>query len=122
SDPLAGRDDSSMPDDGDKIPVASRLDPNDAKSVVGILVSHALNQPGQHLPIGLLRLHLHGLHRSGFVAKSLEPDTDVRRGGAGQCSGWAPPRCDRYGSGDGLRALPRVPSLMVSEALTRLSW
>jgi hypothetical protein len=48
-----------------------RLDPNDAKAVVGILVGDAFNQPGQHLPIGWLRLHLHDVYRTGFVAKTL---------------------------------------------------
>ena len=47
---LAGGDHSGMANDGDEIAVASRLDPNDAKSVVGILVGDALNQPGQ--PVG----------------------------------------------------------------------
>jgi hypothetical protein len=35
---------------GDEIAVATRLDPNDAKAVVGILIGDALNQPGQYLP------------------------------------------------------------------------
>jgi hypothetical protein len=69
--PLAGGDHGGMANDGDEIAVASRLDPNDAKSVVGILVGDALNQPSQHLPIGLLRLHLHDVYRTGLVAKTL---------------------------------------------------
>jgi hypothetical protein len=49
---------------------APRLDPNDAKAAVGILVSDAFNQPGQQLLIGWLRLHLHDVYRTGSVAKT----------------------------------------------------
>ena len=41
----------------------TRLDPNDAKAVVGILVGDALNQPGQDFSIGSLRLRLHDVQR-----------------------------------------------------------
>jgi hypothetical protein len=57
--------------DGDEIAVATRLDPNDAKTIVGILVGNALNQPGQDFPIGWLRLRLHDWHRSGLGARTL---------------------------------------------------
>jgi hypothetical protein len=61
-----------MTNDGDEIAVTSRLDANDAKAVVGILVGDALNQPSQYLPIGWLRLHLlHDVYRTGLVAKTL---------------------------------------------------
>jgi hypothetical protein len=76
--PLAGGDHCGVADDGDEIAVAARFDPNDAKSVVGILVGDALNQPGQHLPIGL-RLHLHDVHRTGLVARTLALGDEVLR-------------------------------------------
>jgi hypothetical protein len=56
---LAGGNHGGVANDGNEIAVTSCLDPNDAKSVVGILVRDALNQPGQHLPIGSLRSHSH---------------------------------------------------------------
>jgi hypothetical protein len=37
------------------------LDPDDTEAVLGILVSDALNQSGQYLPIGWFRLYLHFL-------------------------------------------------------------
>ena len=52
-------DHGGVANDGNEIAVTSCLDPNDAKTVVGILVSDALNQPGQHLPIGWLRFRFH---------------------------------------------------------------
>jgi hypothetical protein len=48
-----------------------RLDPNDAKAVVSILVGDALNQAGQHFPIGWLRLRLHDGYRTGLVGRTL---------------------------------------------------
>jgi hypothetical protein len=77
--PLAGGNHGGVANDGDKIAVAASLDPNDAKSIVGVLVGDALNQPGQYLPIGLLRLHLHDVHRTGLVAKTLAPGAEVPR-------------------------------------------
>jgi hypothetical protein len=65
--------------DGDKIAVTPRLDPNDAKTVVSILVGDPFNQPGQYLPIGLLRLHLHDVHRTDFVARRWRPGAEVLR-------------------------------------------
>jgi hypothetical protein len=60
--PLTSRNDRGMADDGDQLAVASRLDPDDAKAILGILVGDALDQPGKHLPVRWLRLRLHGLH------------------------------------------------------------
>jgi hypothetical protein len=40
--PLAGGDHGGVANDGDEIAVASRVDPNDTKTVVGILVCDAL--------------------------------------------------------------------------------
>jgi hypothetical protein len=50
SDAFAGRDDRGMPNDRDQIAVATRLDPDDAKAVLGVLISDALDQPGEDLP------------------------------------------------------------------------
>jgi hypothetical protein len=57
--PLASRNRGGMANDGHQVPMAARLDPDDAEAVLGILVGDALNQTGQHLPIGwfLFRLH-----------------------------------------------------------------
>jgi hypothetical protein len=71
--PLAGGNHGGVANDGDKIAVAACLDPNDAKSVVGILAGDALNQPGEHLPIRWLRLRVHDVHGSGLVANTLAP-------------------------------------------------
>ena len=68
--PLAGGDHGSVANDGDEIAVTTRLDPNDAKAIVGILVGDALNQPGQHLAIGWLQFRPHDVHRTGLVAKT----------------------------------------------------
>src|SRR5258707_10900980 len=46
-DPLANRDCGGMANHGDQLAVATRLDPDDTKPVLGILVSDALNQPGE---------------------------------------------------------------------------
>jgi hypothetical protein len=46
-DPLASGDCGGMANHGDQLAVATRLDPDDTKPVLGILVSDALNQPGE---------------------------------------------------------------------------
>ena len=51
-DPLAGRYNGGVPHHGDEVAVAPRLDPNDTKAVLGVLVADALDQPRQHLSIG----------------------------------------------------------------------
>src|SRR3977135_1003540 len=48
-----------MANQGDQVTVTTRLDPNDTKAVLGVLVSDALNQPGEDLPIGWDGLRLH---------------------------------------------------------------
>jgi hypothetical protein len=50
----------------DEVAVAARLDPNDAKAVLGILVSDALDQPRQNFSIGWmgLRISHHGFSRA----------------------------------------------------------
>jgi hypothetical protein len=53
-DPLAGRNRGGIADDRDEVAVASRLHPDDAKAVLGVLVGNALNQPSKHLPVGWL--------------------------------------------------------------------
>ena len=53
-----------MPDHGDKVTVAARLDPDDAKSVLGILVGDALDETREHLSIGWIGLRLHDARRS----------------------------------------------------------
>jgi hypothetical protein len=45
-----------MPDHGDQIAVATRLDPDDAKSVLGVLVSDALDQLADTLADAALRV------------------------------------------------------------------
>ena len=72
-DPLAGADHSGVANNGDEIAVPPRLDPNDAKTVVGILVGDALNQPGQHLSLRWLRFRLHDVRRAGLVTETSGP-------------------------------------------------
>jgi len=58
-DPFAGRYCGGMPHDGDEVAVAPRLDPNDTKAVLDVLVGDALDQPSQHFSIGWMGLCLH---------------------------------------------------------------
>jgi hypothetical protein len=58
-DPLAGRDHGGMADQGDQLALATGLNPQDAKTIFGVLVSDALDQAGEHLAIGWCRLALH---------------------------------------------------------------
>jgi hypothetical protein len=55
-----------MPHYGDQVAVAPRLDPDDTKAVLGILVRDALDQPRQHLSIGWMGLRLHDARRLVF--------------------------------------------------------
>jgi len=48
-----------MADQGDQLAVATGLDPQDTKAILGILVSDALDQSGEHLAIGWRGLALH---------------------------------------------------------------
>jgi hypothetical protein len=59
-----------MANDRDEIAVTTRLHPNDAEAVLGVLVGDALDQPSKHLPVGRMWLRLHGRpsHRSGRAA------------------------------------------------------
>jgi hypothetical protein len=52
-----------VPHYGDQVAVASCLDPDDAKSVLGILIGDALDQPRQNLSIGWIGLRLHNARR-----------------------------------------------------------
>ena len=52
-----------MPHYGDEVAVAPRLDPDDTKAVLGVLVGDALDQSRQHLSIGWMGLRLHGARR-----------------------------------------------------------
>jgi hypothetical protein len=69
--PLASGNYGGMANDGDQLAVTTRLDPDYAKAVLGILVGDALNQPGKDLSIGWFRLCLHNVHSAGVVTKSL---------------------------------------------------
>src|ERR1700691_250872 len=62
-DPLAGRYCGGMPHYSDEVAVAPRLNPDDTKAVLGVLVGDALHQTGQHLSIGRMGLRLHGVRR-----------------------------------------------------------
>ena len=64
-DPLTGGNDGGMANDRDEIAVTTRLHPDNAKAVLGVLVGDALNQPSKHLPVGWLWLRLHDAHRTG---------------------------------------------------------
>ncbi len=41
-----------MADQGDPLAVATGLNPDDAKAILGVLVSDTLDQAGEHLVIG----------------------------------------------------------------------
>jgi hypothetical protein len=58
-DPLTSGNHRSVANDRDEIAVTSRLYPDDAKAVLGVLVGDALDQPGKHLPVRWLWLGLH---------------------------------------------------------------
>jgi hypothetical protein len=52
-----------MPHHGDEVAVASGLDPDDTKAVLGVLVRDSLDQSRQHLSIGWMGPRLHGARR-----------------------------------------------------------
>jgi hypothetical protein len=58
-----------MANQGDQVTVTTRLDPNDTKAVLGVLVSDALNQPGEDLPIGWDGLRLHDARHAAEVIR-----------------------------------------------------
>jgi hypothetical protein len=62
-DPLAGGYCGGMPDHGNQLAMTLRLDPDDTKAILGVLVGHALNQPRQHVSIGWIGLRLHDARR-----------------------------------------------------------
>ena len=51
--------------------MTSRLDPNDAKAVLGVLVGDALDQPRQNFSIGWMGLRLHDARRPKAALQSL---------------------------------------------------
>src|SRR6266568_3174982 len=68
--PLAGRYRGGMADQGDQLAVATGLNPQDAKAVLGVLVSDALDQSGEHFVIGWCALVLHnGRHTLAVISK-----------------------------------------------------
>jgi hypothetical protein len=50
--PPTGGNQRGVANDRDEIAVTSRLHPDDAKAILGVLVGDALDQPSKHLPIG----------------------------------------------------------------------
>jgi hypothetical protein len=48
-----------MTDQRNQIAVAARLDPNDTKAVLDVLVGDTLDQSGEHLPVRWLGFYLH---------------------------------------------------------------
>ena len=51
--------------------MAPRLDPNDAKAVLGVLVGDAFDQPRQNFSIGWMGLRLHEARRPKAALQSL---------------------------------------------------
>jgi hypothetical protein len=76
-DPLTGGNHRGPANHRDEIAVTSRLHPDDAKAVLGVLVGDALSQPSKHLSVGWLWLRLHDAHRTGLVAKTLARGAEV---------------------------------------------
>jgi hypothetical protein len=98
SDPLTGGNHRGMANDRDEIAVASRLHPDDAEAVFGVLVGDALNQSCQHLSVGWLWLRLHTPIVLNLVAETL-------------------PGGRRFGAALGLR--PAIRSLRFNERAAR---
>ena len=60
-----------MADQSDQLALVPGLDPQDAKAILGVLVSDALDQCGEHLVIGWRGLVLHdGRHTLAVLSKS----------------------------------------------------
>jgi hypothetical protein len=49
-DPLAGGDEGDVPDHGHQIAMASRLRPENAEAVLGVVEGDPLDEAGEHLP------------------------------------------------------------------------
>jgi hypothetical protein len=65
--PLACRDDGGVTNDRNKITMAAGLNPDNAKAILGIVVSDTLDQSGQHVAIGWRGLNFHGAgHTLGY--------------------------------------------------------
>src|SRR6266571_8998031 len=60
---------AGMADQGDQLAVATGLDPDDAKAILGVLVGDALDQSGERLVIGWRGLALHDGSHSGPISK-----------------------------------------------------
>ena len=48
-----------MTDDGDQVTMSTRLDPENAKAILGIVEGHALDQAGKDLMLGRCGLPAH---------------------------------------------------------------
>jgi hypothetical protein len=58
-----------MADQGDQLALATGLDAQDAKAILGVLVRDALDQSGEHLVIGWCGLVLHdGRHTPAVLS------------------------------------------------------
>jgi hypothetical protein len=57
---FAGRDAGGMADDGNQVPVAARLDAQNAEPVLGIVERHPLDHAGKRLAVGSGTLGGHG--------------------------------------------------------------
>jgi hypothetical protein len=51
-DPLTGGNHRGVANDRDEIAVTTRLDPDDIKAILSVLVGDALNQPSKYLSVG----------------------------------------------------------------------
>src|SRR5262249_31797605 len=75
--PFASRNHGGMSDQGHEFTMTARLDPKNAKAVLGILIGHTLDQSGEHLPIGWYGLGLHAFpsppNAIGIAPKEVKP-------------------------------------------------
>jgi hypothetical protein len=80
SDPFAGRDRGGMADDRDQIAMSTRIDPENAEAVVGIVKGDALNKAREHfLNCGFLREGHRRFKQKLFVELEAENSAGAHR-------------------------------------------
>jgi hypothetical protein len=96
-----------MTNHSDKLAVATDFHPDDAKTVLHVLIGDALNHPGEHLPIRRVRLRFHEvpcaaaeafLHLCAVHAFEIDHAVELRAMPLSSASGAEPRRqSDRVG-------------------------
>jgi len=73
---------AAWPTQGDQLALAPGLDPDDAKAILGVLVSDALDYSGEHLVIGWCGRVLHDGRHTLVVTASSPIKSGAKSGGA----------------------------------------